>query len=175
MIKGFLTGVAVIVIGTIIFLVFHLGFFKEVTIREDVRGPYHVLFQQHRGPYYKISDVIMNVEAEAKKLNLDCQQAFGEFFDNPKEVDEDRLRSRGGCISMAPYPKIPIGHETDTIPEQKYVVATFDGSPSIGPWKVYPKVQAYIEENRLHSSEQAIEIYTPKDGSLETTYLFPLK
>ncbi len=175
MIRGFLTGIVLIVGGTIIYLIFHLGVFKDVQIKEDSRGPYYVLFKEHRGAYYKISDVITGVENEARKLALDCAQAFGEFYDNPKEVDEDRLRSRGGCISTFQYPKIPEGHGTDSIPVQKFVVATFDGSPAIGPWKVYPKVQAYVEEHRLHIAEEAIEIYTPKDGSLETTYLFPLK
>jgi hypothetical protein len=117
----------------------------------------------------------MKLEQQARENRLDCAQTFGEFFDNPKEVDEDRLRSRGGCISHAPFPNIPDGTETDRIPEQRYVIAHFSGSPAIGPWKVYPKVQAYIESHRLHTTEEAIEVYTPKDDSIETTYLFPLK
>ena len=175
MIRGFLTGLLLVIVTTIFYLTFHLGLLKNVTIKEDVRGPFHVLYQEHRGAYFQISSVIMRVESQAKQENLDCLEAFGEFFDNPKEVDEDRLRSRGGCMSHAPYPHVPKGNETDRIPEQRYVVAQFDGSPAVGPWKVYPKVQAYIEEHRLHATDEAIEIYTPKNGSIETTYLFPLK
>jgi hypothetical protein len=175
MIRGFLTGLLVAVVLTITYLVIHLGMFKPVEITQEVRGPFYVLFQSHRGPYFQISEVIMHAEAAAKQNSLDCEQAFGEFFDNPKEVDEDRLRSRGGCISRSSFQHVPDTFETDTIPEQRYVIAQFAGSPAIGPVKVYPKVQAYMEEQRLHGTGEAIEIYVPKNGSVETTYLFPLK
>lgn len=175
MIRGFITGSLIAIVITVVYLILHLGFFKPVEIGEDTKGPFFVLFQQHRGAYYKISEVIMKLEQQARENRLDCAQTFGEFFDNPKEVDEDRLRSRGGCISHAPFPNTPDGTETDRIPEQRYVIAHFSGSPAIGPWKVYPKVQAYIESHRLHTTAEAIEVYTPKDDSIETTYLFPLK
>jgi effector-binding domain-containing protein len=175
MIRGFLSGLLMAIVLTVIYLIIHLGLLQPVTIKEEVRGPFHILFRSHQGAYYQISEIIMKVEAQAKENSLDCDQTFGEFFDNPKEVDEDRLRSRAGCISRAPFPQIPDGDDVDQIPEQRYVVAEFSGSPAIGPIKVYPKVQEYAEAHRLHRTEEAIEIYTAKNGSFETIYLFPLK
>ena len=175
MIKGFLAGLFFIICGMVIYLSFHLGFFKPVEIKQEIRGPFHIIYQEHRGAYYQVSEVINQIEQKVRQSGMPCEQTFGEFFDNPKEVDEDRLRSRGGCLSENPYPHSTDGLETDLLPEQRYVVAKFTGSPAIGPWRVYPKVQEYLDKNRLHATEEAIEIYTLKNNTIETEYLFPLK
>jgi len=175
MIRGFLTGAVIGCFALVTYLAFHLGVFKDVEIKEEVRGPYYVLYQKHTGPYFQISEVITKIEQTVKQASLPCDLTFGEYFDNPKEVDADRLRSRGGCLSRENYSQTPEGLELDHLPEQRYVVARFSGSPAIGPWKVYPRVQAYLEERRLHAMEESIEIYDLKNDKLTTEYLFPLK
>lgn len=175
MIRGFLTGALIVCITLVIYLAFHLGVFKNVEIKEEVRGPYYLIYQKHVGPYYEISQVISKIEATVKQASLPCDLTFGEYFDNPKEIDADRLRSRGGCLSRDSYSHAPEGLEIDHLPEQRYVVAQFSGSPAIGPWKVYPKIQAYLEEHRLHAMEESIEIYDLKNDKMTTEYLFPLK
>lgn len=175
MIRGFLTGALIASLTLLVYLSFHLGVFKTVEIKEEVRGPYYLLYQKHTGPYFQISELISKIELSAKQASLSCDLTFGEYFDNPKEVDADRLRSRGGCLSLQPYTRALDGLEIDHLPEQRYVIAKFSGSPSIGPWKVYPRVQAYLDERRLHSMEESVEIYDIKNGEMTTEYLFPLK
>lgn len=175
MIRGFLTGALLIICGICIYLGMHLGVLKPVTIKEEVRGPYYLLYQKHLGEYYKISEVIDQVERSVRQDSLSCDQTFGEYFDNPKVVEQDRLRSRGGCISPQAYTQTPKGLESDQLPERRYVVATFSGSPAIGPWKVYPKVQDYLRSHRLNALEETIEIYTVNGDTITTDYLFPLK
>jgi DNA gyrase inhibitor GyrI len=175
MIRGFVTGVLAVVIALAIYLTFHLGLLKSVEINQVSRGPLYLLYRDHRGAYFKISEVIAQVETLAKQNKLSCLQTFGEYFDNPSEVDEDRLRSRGGCISETPYNQAPGDLQIATMPEGKYVVAKFDGSPAVGPWKVYPKVQEYVQNQRLKMKRESFEIYTLNNDSIATEYLFPME
>lgn len=175
MIKGFLTGVLGVVVISSVYLCVHLGAFEPVDIDEEVRGPLYVLYSDHQGAYYQISEVISRVEGAAKLAGAACAKTFGEYFDDPSVVEEDRLRSRGGCIATEPFGKTPEGLHTDQIPDSRYVVAHFSGSPAIGPWKVYTKVHRYLLHHRLKAVEETIEIYSLHDNEITTEYLFPLK
>lgn len=173
MIKGFLLGSLFAGLSLIAYLAVHLGFFEPVRITEEIRGPYHLLFEDHRGSYFKIAELIDRVERDVKSKNLDCGKTFGEYFDNPSEVDEDRLRSRAGCLNENPYPATP-PYQSAELPAQKFVVAHFNGSPAIGPWKVYPKAKAYIEQHHLNRRGESLEIYSRSGESISTEYLFGL-
>lgn len=175
MIKGFLIGLLIGGLCFSAYLIHHLGFFKPVTITEESRGPLYLLYRDHIGAYYKISEVISQVESVARQNSLDCQRTFGEFLDNPHNADEDRLRSRGGCISTEPFPNVPEGLLTSQKPPQRYVVARFLGSPAVGPWKVYPKALKYVQDHRINIAEETIEIYTLNDDRISSDYLFPMK
>ncbi len=176
MIKGFLAGILISFGLLVAYLAFHLGFFDSVSIAEGTRGPYHIIFQDHKGAYFQISEKISDVEKHAKEIGLECAKTFGQFFDDPRSIDEDRLRSRGGCISERPYPKVPEGSLAGEIPQGRFVIARFSGSPAIGPWKVYPKLQQYVNEHRLASpAPGSIEIYTLQNDSFSVEYLLPVK
>ena len=175
MIKGFLSGVVLIVSCVITYLIFHLGLFLPVQINEETRPDMFILFKDHIGPYHTVAELISSVEVQAKRDGLDCSMTFGEYFDNPDNVEQDRLRSRVGCISNKPYAKTPLELKTDKIPTRRYVVGYFLGSPAIGPWKVYPKIKKYLSEWKIAREDNAIEIYTMTDESINTEYLFPLK
>ena len=50
----------------------------------------------------------------------------------------------------------------------------FDGSPSIGPFKVYPAAKRFLNEHHLSSKAPVIEIYHVNGNNVTTEYLFPL-
>lgn len=175
MIRGFVLGGVLFILAFSGYLAHHLGFFQPVAVAEAVRGPYYVLFQNHMGAYYKISETISSVEAAAKAAGLDCRRTFGEYFDDPRVVEEDRLRARGGCLSDQPYAQAPKGLILDTIAQQQVLAANFAGSPAIGPYKVYTEVERYRNRHRLPGGAHAIEIYMIVGDSIATEYLFPLK
>lgn len=161
-------------LGTTLF--FRLGAHKSPTIQQQKMGPYLFLYKEHFGPYHKINDVISEVENWAVKNNLDCQLTFGEYLDNPRTVDERRLRSYGGCI-LPPMTDTSALQNTPytykQISEQDFVVAKFTGAPSLGPLKVYPKVEEYMRLNKIPMKNSVIEIYNIiDDRSSTTTYLF---
>ncbi|MFZ4404672.1 MAG: GyrI-like domain-containing protein [Pseudobdellovibrionaceae bacterium] len=176
-------------------MLFYLGAFKPVQISESTRGPFVLVYKNHLGPYHKIVSSIEEVENFAKAQGLDCNLTFGEYLDNPKTGEEDRLRSRGGClfdpsssqaqthaefitstetsVKKIPWPKDFI---VETRPANNYVQAQFDGSPGIGPMKVYPKVADYFREHHLEQKPAVIEIYQihsrEEKNAMTTTYLF---
>jgi len=164
-----------IFLGITGYFYWYLGGWKNVTITEKKLGPFYLLAKNHIGPYHKIAPVIMEVEEWAKGQNLDCKKTFGEYFDDPQSVEEGRLKSRGGCL-LQEKPSIttlPEGVEIVEVPEKDYVVANFDGSPAIGPMKVYPKVTKHLEAMNKKIGGAVLEVYEiHSQTSMSTTYLF---
>lgn len=177
-------------LGLILFFLYlfqYTGAFKSVTVEQDERGPYTVLFKAHVGPYHKIVGTIEEVEKWAKEHGLKCRLSFGEYFDDPRIVEEGRLNSRGGCLADPQVPEeknqleklrndLPDGFEVAEIPQTRAVVALFNGAPGIGPLKVYPKAEDYISENRLLRKGSVLEIYEIfGPNSMQTTYIWPIQ
>lgn len=160
-------------IAFFIFLYFHLGLNRDVEIREGSAGPFLLLYKSHRGAYHQIGPTITAVEKWAMEKNLPCPKTFGEYIDNPESLDQDRLRSHGGCImEKTPPEPLPEDFLFREVAEKNYVIARFEGSPGAGPLIVYPAVRKYLEEHRLTVLEPVIEIYTVNGSTVVTEYLF---
>jgi AraC family transcriptional regulator len=175
MIRGFISGLGLIVVGLGIYLFFHLGFLRSVTLKEENRKSLYLMYLSHLGAYEQVSFIITDAEKAAVAKKISCEQTFAQFFDDPEITDQDRLRSRAGCLTKNLLQEPPDGWKVEEIPSQKYLVVTFEGSPAIGPWKVYPKAKEYFVEHRLTSDGTTIEIYTIHDDAMTTEYLFPIK
>ncbi len=179
-----LIGGAILLIAALVFSIMsRLGSFKDVEITHSKSGAnFLVLARDHMGPYHKIADVISEVEKWARANNEPCTLTFGEYYDNPAHNDEDRLRSRGGCIlsneeKAESLKKIlPEGTTISKLEIGESLDALFEGSPAIGPQKVYPRAEATMKSLDLVSSGPVVEIYevlSPTSG--RTRYLFPVK
>ncbi|MEK6627442.1 MAG: GyrI-like domain-containing protein [Bdellovibrionota bacterium] len=182
-----------LVLGFVLFFLYlfqYTGAFKSVSIDQDERGPFTVVYKTHIGPYHKIVSTIEEVEKWARNNNLKCRLSFGEYFDDPRIVEEGRLNSRGGCLidPLVEEEKIilkklklnfaenfPSDFFVAEIEKTKAVVALFTGAPGIGPLKVYPKADDYLREHKLTRKGSVIEIYEIFDKrSMQTTYLWPI-
>lgn len=179
-----LIGATVLMIaGVVLSLMYRLGSFKPVTFeRKTKNGPYILLAREHLGPYHKIAQMISEIETWARSQGEPCTLTFGEYLDNPDNTDEDRLRSRGGCLisneAKADELKknLPDGTTISVTTIDDALVAVFDGSPAIGPVKIYPKAFETMQALDLKSDGAIFEIYevlSPTQG--RTTYLFPVK
>lgn len=174
LLRSFLIAVLLAVITISAWLFYYLGFFKPVHLTETQKEPLKMIYKDHTGSYHKIVSVIEEVETWAKKQGLDCTESFGEYIDDANRVEEVRLRSRGGCLVKTIPPTLPPGFKSREIPARKYVMATFEGSPGIGPMKVYPKAERYMNEHHLILDGAVIEIYViHSPRTMTTTYLFP--
>lgn len=158
------------------YVVYYTGFYKEVRIEVGEAGPFLILTQDHYGPYHLIVPKIEAVEKWVKAQGKDCSRSLGQYFDHPDEVEQERLRSRGGCIVDARIDQTPVDMKYDEIPRQKYVIAVFEGAPGVGPLRVYPKVAEFIETKNLQGLPGVIEVYTVLSPTeVTTTYYFPVQ
>ncbi len=172
------------ILGIVAYFYIHLGAYKEVAFKSQELGPYKIVFSHHVGAYHKILSSIEPVEKWAKENSVPCPLSFGEYLDDPDKVLEERLQSNGGCI-VSEEPKILSSQFSfREIPRRFYLTAEFDGAPSIGPMKVYPKAMKWIEQNHFVLGGPVIEIYSMVKANnsaddkaqlnVHTQYLFPL-
>ncbi|WP_413560462.1 GyrI-like domain-containing protein [Bdellovibrio sp. HCB209] len=170
--------VVVMVISFGTYLATYLGAFKGVEISEVKQGPFKTIYIEHVGPYHKVNKVIGRVEAFMASQGTVCQRTFGEYLDNPREVEEARLRAKVGCLIETMPANAPEEMKEGEIPARDYVQAVFTGSPGIGPLKVYPRVEQYMEQKKLKQAGAGIEIYEihsiTEKAAMTTTYLFPV-
>lgn len=173
----------ILLFGVVISIMIRLGSFKPVVIeRVPSTGPMWLLAKDHLGAYHKIAPMISEIETWARANGEPCVLSFGEYTDNPDHTDEDRLRSRGGCIISDPAHattlkslKLPTGVSVTAYEIGDSLAASFEGSPSIGPIKVYPQVFAQMSSLDLRSSGPIFEIYEVTSTTAgRTRYLFPV-
>ncbi len=159
------------------FLANYLGAFKGVDISASNQGPFKTVYVEQVGPYHKVNKTIERVEKYMATLGVKCGRTFGEYLDDPETVEQARLRSKVGCIVEQAPEKLEEGFFAGEIPARQYVVATFTGSPGIGPLKVYPRVNDFMIKQNLKQSGAVIEIYEihsiTEKNAMTTTYLFP--
>lgn len=172
--KYLVGGTVLIVTGLILTLMVRLGAFRPVELTYNTRGPIKVVYKPHVGPYHQIVPTIEEVESWAKQNGEPCRLSFGEYLDDTDLTDEDRLRSNGGCVVEKDWSKgLPPGFQYRVIPNHGFVLATFEGAPSIGPLKVYPKVDHYVDENGLVQNGPVYEFYEILGpNAVRTTYWF---
>ncbi len=173
--KRILIAFFVFLISGALGLFWRLGVTKPVSVQSETLPEQKVIFLNHMGAYHKMNDTIIKVESDLARRGFVCKQTFGHYVDSPEHQDEDRLRSEGGCL--VPDHSIDLkGTElkTDAIPAGQYIRAVFEGSPSISPFKVYPKVKEFANENRLRYADDFYEIYEIRGEQVTTIYLFKI-
>lgn len=174
MIKKALLLFVLSLVGLAVYLYFYLGAYKDPEISTGESGPLILLYTEHLGAYHQIGPKIEMVERWAEARGLNCARTFGEYLDDPSAVDQDRLRSRAGCVLAAPYSGETEDFTLETRPRRTYVIARYNGSPAIGPFTVYPKVFEYIQTQRLKLEGPTLEIYSVHGKAVDTEYLFPV-
>lgn len=158
------------------YLAYYLGVFKPVTLDFGEFGPFHLVYKKHVGAYHKIVPVIEDVERWVKSKGESCQRSFGEYIDDPKKVEQDRLRSNGGCIVSGPLTDLPPEFEQKELQKQFFIHGRFDGSPAIGPYKVYLKANDLMAEKGLVPNGPVYEVYEIlPDQKMKTDYYFSAK
>ncbi len=167
-------------------LAHRLGAFRDVQIEVGAAEAMVLLSQDHLGAYHTTNQKIFEVEKWAQSQGHSCRLSFGEYFDNPDLVDEDRLKSRGGCVltdeparglisDLSTKGQLPKGFRLEALGERRALMAHFDGSPAIGPWKVYSKAREFMAREGLKQNGAVMEIYEILGpDAMRTRYIFPL-
>ena len=177
MVKWALLAVLGIFVSLSVFLFFRLGLYKSVEMNIVSDLQFHFLYKEFKGPYHKILNTIQEVEAFAKTKNIACTKTFGEYLDDPAKKNEVDLVSNGGCVLTSQIDSVDAqsGILFKSEGPSKYLKASFLGSPSVGPIKVYPKALEWFKREDRTISSRVLEVYViQEDGTMVTEYYFPL-
>lgn len=158
---------ALIVIVLVIALLaigFYLGVFNSVNIEKGITGPYKIACLDHIGPYKDIVKKIQSVKKLLDEQKITPISACGIYYDDPKSVPSDKLRSKGGYLVEGDV-KLEILEKLE-IPEREVIVAKIKAHPAIAPMKIYPKIIKWLLENNFICIGPGLEIYH-KDGIVE--------
>lgn len=168
-----------ILIGGLIGGLFYFGILEEVTITEQEIGPLKIVYETYIGDYKDVGVIQDKIYSSLVNDGINTTKSFGIYYDNPKIVEKEMLRSEVGVIvEEIDYSKILAlrgKYNVRDIPKSKNVVATFPYrnkySIMLGVFKVYPKLNNYLEEKDYKSSP-AIEIYDKENQRI--VYLFEI-
>lgn len=166
-----IVGIIIIIIAVIVVIslvaLSRYGLFSSVSISERIVGPYTLVYKKHIGEYKNVGPVMDELYHDLKdSYAIETTKGFGLYYDNPQEVDKDKLRSIVGCIvegrSVEDLIKVGNKYGVKEYPSSKSVVAEFlyKGKMSIiiGVFKVYPKLSAYIKEHK-YAQTPIMELY----------------
>ena len=164
--------ITLIIIGVtlaIIAIVFiYYGALSKINCRIDTQGGETLVFKNMEGDYAKsgkLSDEVYYTLLNDYKI--ETFKGFGIYFDNPKEVDKNKLRSEIGCIveqkDISKVSQIKGELKTKIFPEKSYIVAEFPykGKLSIifGIMKAYPAIEKIVKEKGYNNNGVVMEIY----------------
>lgn len=157
-----------IVILSLVFVCVYYGAFKTISPKIKKCGGETLVFEKVTGHYKQSGEVSDRVYNKLiKDYNIETTKGFGLYFDNPKEVEESKLRSEVGCIlerkDTSKLEDISKDFLVGTCPNEDYIVAEFPfkGKMSIifGIMKVYPALNKFAEENGYSINSPVMEIW----------------
>ena len=164
------------VLGALIILIVvtlsYYGLFTRISIAEKEMGGFWLLCEKHVGDYKEVGQVMDRMYSRLLGEDaIETSRGFGLYYDDPKKVKKETLRSVVGCIldtedeNKIDYLKKH--YKIKYYPASKSVVAEFPfkGTLSIfiGIFKVYPRLEEYITQHN-YTPGPIMEIYdTPHE------------
>lgn len=169
----------VILIAGVIGGLFYFGILGDIVVKEQEAGPFKVVYETHLGDYAEAGAIHDGIYSSLVEDGINTTKGFGIYYDNPKEVEKSKLRSEVGVIiEEADYSRaleLKEKYNIKDIPKSSYAIATFPYrnkySIMIGVFKVYPKLNAYLEE-KGYSLGPAMEVYDSANNRI--VYLFEI-
>jgi len=159
--------VIVVIIVCICGFLGYFGVFSPVPIQQQEIGPFVLVCEKHMGNYQNVGPVMDRLYKRLKdEDSIESTRGFGIYYDNPREVAAEKLRSVVGCILDG------VDESTVESLKQKYTLARYPASGCVvarfpfkanfsifvGVFKVYPKLIRYLQDNNL-SMVPMMEIY----------------
>jgi preprotein translocase subunit SecF len=133
----------------------YYGGFKKISFRIESQGGETVVYENVTGDYSqspKVSDRVYYMLLNDEKV--ETTKGFGIYYDNPKKVAKDKLRSEIGCIvenlDSATLTRLADKYQVKTLPKSDFVVTEFPLkgklSALFGILKVYPALEKFNKE-----------------------------
>jgi hypothetical protein len=156
---------AVLIVALLGYLAY-LGVFSALKVTEQKLGPYTLAYAEYMGPYSGSGPILTRVNNSLKQDGVECTKGFGIYFDDPKQVAADKLRSKLGCIieakDLAKFGKVSRKYKIMKWPARDCLVTEFpirsDLSYMIGPMKAYPELNKALKAKGYKMST-VMELY----------------
>ncbi len=97
MLKKFLITIGILA-AILISVLAYEGLFKKAVAFEGEEGGYMLIGIDHKGAYKNIGNVFEKLRTSASAVGLKNPKFAGVYFDDPKTVKEENLRSLAGVI-----------------------------------------------------------------------------
>lgn len=146
----------------------YLGGFSRIEIRVSEEGGEKIVFEDLIGDYKQTGEVMKRVYQRLQDENILTTKGIGIYYDNPKEVEKDKLRSEIGEILQdgltdEQMEELDKTFRIKTLPKGNYITVEFPfkgfSSIYVGIRKVYPMMFAYATENEIVLDPPSMEIY----------------
>lgn len=143
----------ILVLGVVIYLG-SMGMFKKMVVEEKEMGPYTHVYESFTGPYPETGKVFDKVYNELKEKGIDTSVGLGVYYDDPRKVSKEKLRSDCGiALPEKDQDKVEMLQQefkVKVLEKQNSIVTTFPikGSMSymFGPMKAYSALAKYAED-----------------------------
>ena len=144
-----------VLMALLIVIFAYYGGFQKISFRIENQGGETVVYENVTGDYSqspKVSDRIYYTLLNDEKI--ETTKGFGIYYDNPKTVAKENLRSEIGCIvenaDSATLTKLAEKYQVKTLPKNDFIVTEFPfkGKLSVllGIMKVYPAMDKFNKE-----------------------------
>jgi len=163
-VSGIILGILLI---ALIGLLIHAGLFFKVQATEALSGPYTVVYVEKTGDYAQAGKAGMDVyQTLIAEFGVNPTKGFGIYYDDPKSVAKNKLRSEVGCIlegnDILKAPLMTSKFKVRILEPKISLVAThpFTNPLSImlGIAKVYPKFAETLK-GKTSDYTYSMEIY----------------
>lgn len=158
----------VIVVILLLILYGYYGGFRKVSFQQSEQGGEILVYEEVIGDYKQSGKIILGIYNSLRnEEKIETSKSFGIYYDNPQEVDKNKLHSEVGCILEASDSVKLTGlknkYKIKIFPKSTYITTEFPYmgrlSILIGVMKVYPALNKYSKENRFKEKGAVMEIY----------------
>lgn len=146
----------------------YYGGLAKIHMKVEDLGGEMIVYKEVKGDYKQtkpVTDEVYNYLLN--ELKIETYKGIGIFYDDPKIVAKEQLRSEIGCVieskDIERLNENNCTYAIKTLPVKSAIVTElpFKGLISIliGIVKVYPAIRKYIDEHNLANGGYLVEVY----------------
>ncbi len=147
---------------------FYFGGFAKIELQITEQGGETLVFEEITGDYKQSAIVMDKIYHDLlENEDIETYRGFGIYYDNPKEVEINKLRADAGCILEVNHlkylPKLEGKYNIKTLPKSTCITTEFPfrGKLSVllGILRVYPAMHKFAQSNEIDELGEVVEIY----------------
>ncbi len=157
----------------ILYTIWNIGLLLPVTVEQTQTPTLYLVYESHTGPYHELMPIFEKIEKALSNKKISCSKTFGLYFDNPDQVEADRLKSEIGCIVDKPVTEELGELQFKELPPFQALKGSFGGAPWLTAFKVYSTLQKEsYQRNVILEPTPVLEIYEPNEHGFKTEVYF---